>query len=41
MLLENELKAMNIKPIIVKHVYEGRYRDDPRMKSYVGRIRIE
>ena len=40
-LLENELKAMNIKPITVEHVYEGRYKDAPRMKLYVGRIRIE
>ncbi len=40
-LLENELKAMNIKAIIKEYAYEGRYRDVPRMKLYVGRIRIE
>ena len=41
MLLVNELKAMNIKPIINEYVYESRYKDVPKMKFYVGRIRVE
>jgi hypothetical protein len=40
MLLENELKSMNLKPTLREYEYEGRYRDAPKMKLYLCRIKI-
>lgn len=39
MLLENEFKRMGMKPVPKEYEYEGRYRDAPRMKLYVCRIK--
>jgi len=39
-LLEDELKSMNLKPTLRDYEYEGRYRDAPRMKLYLCRIKI-
>ena len=41
MLLETELKTMSVKLVTTEYVYEGRYRDAPRMKLYVGRIKLK
>lgn len=40
MLLEAELKSMNLKPTLREYEYEGRYRDAPKMKLYLCRIKI-
>jgi fructoselysine-6-P-deglycase FrlB-like protein len=40
-LLENEFKTKRVKITTKEYTYEGKYKDAPRMKLYVGRIRIE
>jgi hypothetical protein len=40
MLLNAELKSMNLKPTLREYEYEGRYRDAPKMKLYLCRIKI-
>jgi len=40
MLLEAELKSMNLEPMLRDYEYEGRYRDAPKMKLYLCKIKI-
>lgn len=40
MLLENEFKNIGIRFDVQEHVYEGIYKGVPKIKLYVGRIRI-
>jgi len=41
MRLESEFKMMNVKLTVTEHVYEGKYKDIPRIKLYVARIKME
>ena len=41
MLLVKELKAMSIRSTVQEYEYEGRYKEAPKIKLYVGAMKLQ